>query len=301
MDKVGVVTVTFNSQNVIEEFLDSIFSQSHENFKLYVIDNASADKTLTIINFYHDRRILTINNLNNRGVAAGNNQGIEAALKDDCNYILLINNDTVFSSDLISQLLKVIRENNCSMATPKMMYHSRPNVIWCAGGFFRKTNGYLPENRGLNHKDIGQFNCVERVDYAPTCCTLIKKEVFEDIGLMDEKYFVYADEVDFFYRVWKNGKHLMYYTPNTKLYHKVGALTQSMRGIPQSKYAEFYLRYTTRNNIYFLKKQNTLYSKFFIAYYFVKMPFSFLLTGRYNRNLKTFLLLQKSFVEGLFL
>ena len=300
MDKIGVVTVTFNSEEVIEEFLKSLLAQTYERFSLYVINNASKDRTLNKLEDWDDCRITVIKNTANLGVARGNNQGIQLALEEGCDSILLINNDTVFEETLLSKLLEVIKQNNCSIATPKMMYHLSPDTIWYAGGFFNKRNGYMAHHRGINEKDLEQYNCLEKVEYAPTCCTLIKKEVFADIGVMDEKYFVYADDTDFFYRIWRDGRHTMLYVPWIKFYHKVGSLTKSKRGNPESKYGDFYVQYTTRNNIYYLKKQKTIYAYFYIIYYYIKINISFWLTGRWSRNIKTFLLLHKSFWDGLF-
>lgn len=299
MDKIGVVTVTFNSEDVIDEFLMSVLSQTHREFALYVIDNASNDETLNKIQHYPDPRIVVIKNETNLGIAKGNNQGVQLALEDGCNYVMLLNNDTVFEEDMFSKLVKIIIEKDCSITTPKMMYYSQPDTIWYAGGFFYKRNGYIAHHRGLDEKDLGQYDFISKVDYAPTCCTLIKKEVFEDIGLMDEKYFVYSDDTDFFYRIWMDGRHTMLYVPHIKLYHKVGGLTKSKRGERNSKYQDFYLKYTTMNNIYYLKKQQSLFSRLFIFYYYLKMPLSFLITGRYKRNFKTFWLLQKAFFKGL--
>jgi GT2 family glycosyltransferase len=300
MDKIGVVTVTFNSEEVIDDFMKSLLAQTHENFSLFVIDNASKDGTLAKFKNWPESRSTVVTNQINMGVAAGNNQGIKLALESGCDFVLLINNDTVFEQDLLSKLLQVIKQMSCSITTPKMMYYLSPDTIWYAGGFFYKRNGYIPHHRGINEKDIAQYNYLEKVDYAPTCCTLIKKEVFADIGLMDEKYFVYADDTDFFYRIWKDGRHIMFYVPWIEFYHKVGSLTKSKRGNPESQYGEFYIRYTTRNNIYYLKKQKSIYSIFYIVYYYLRINLSFWITGRWQRNIKTFLLLQQSFWEGLF-
>lgn len=123
MDKIGVVTVTFNSEEVIEDFLKSLLAQTYEMFSLYVIDNSSTDLTLNKLEKWDDCRINVMKNTANLGVAAGNNQGIKLALEEGCDSILLINNDTVFEKTLLSKLLEVIKQNNCSIATPKMMYH----------------------------------------------------------------------------------------------------------------------------------------------------------------------------------
>ena len=92
--KIGVVTVTYNSGAVIRDFVESLLKQTHRDFLLYVIDNASTDDTVALFADYPAPRIVVVRNPSNVGVAEGNNLGIRAALRDGCTSVLLINNDT---------------------------------------------------------------------------------------------------------------------------------------------------------------------------------------------------------------
>ena len=91
MDKIGIVTITFNSTDVLQSFLDCIWRQTHQNLVLYVIDNNSTDDTICILEKSTDSRLVIIKNHQNVGVAKANNQGIIQALEDNCNQILIIN------------------------------------------------------------------------------------------------------------------------------------------------------------------------------------------------------------------
>jgi GT2 family glycosyltransferase len=93
---VGVVTVTYNSDRVIDGFLSSLLAQTYDNFVLYVVDNISSDETLARVKAFNDTRIRVIANPDKRGIAEGNNQGIRATLQDGCGLILQFNNDTEF-------------------------------------------------------------------------------------------------------------------------------------------------------------------------------------------------------------
>ena len=235
MKKIGVVTITYNSSVVIEEFLNSILAQTFTKFILFIIDNASSDSTIEIIQKYADPRIRVIKNNSNMGVAAGNNQGITLAIKDACDGILLINNDTCFEKDLIVKHITVLNNNDCSVVVPKMMYYPEKEIIWYGGGCLNKNKAYLSSVRGINSKDNGSFDKTDYVSFAPSCCVLIKKQVFHDIGLMDEKYFVYFDETDFWWRMIKDGRHKMIYFGDVKFYHKVGSLTKSSIKVNKKK------------------------------------------------------------------
>ena len=254
MAKIGVVTVTFNSGNVLEEFMTSILSQTHQDLILYVVDNDSKDNTISVLDNYSSDKIRLIENKTNYGVAKGNNQGIETAVIDGCDYVLLLNNDTVFGENLISTLLKDLINNNADMISPKIMYFEPKNVIWCAGGKFTSTVLLRNKHYGEEQIDIGQFNKVIPCDYVPTCCVLVKKCLFElsSVGLMDEKYFVYFDDSDWMWRA-KNKKVKLIYTPTVTLYHKVSSLTGGI--------SQFTMRVFYRNRIYFIRKNLSGFAK----------------------------------------
>ncbi len=243
--KTGVVTVTYNSEAVIDGFLRSLLQQSHGDFVLYVIDNASSDTTLNRLAGYHDDRIVVIRNAENRGVAAGNNQGIRASLQDGCDAVLLINNDTEFEPQLLEKLSAALEQHGCDMATPKMLFFDSPARIWCAGGQFNRAKGYLPVHYGADETDRGQHDVTRVVEYTPTCCVLVRSSVFHRIGAMDERYFLYFDDTDFLFRAQRAGMKLVY-LPKAKLWHKVSSLTGGS--------SPFAVRYLTRNHVYFIRK-----------------------------------------------
>lgn len=302
MEKIGVVTVTYNSDKVLQPFLSDLFAQSFHNFNLYVIDNASEDKTLKILDDLNDNRVNQIRNHSNIGVAAANNIGIKKALEDKCSHILILNNDIEFSNTLFKDMLVSIKKENCSMMTPKIMYHSNKEIIWYAGGGFKKSNGYLPYHTGFNENIKNNNYQSLYVDYASTCCLLIKKDVFETIGYMDEKYFVYFDDTDFLFRVKKEGVHKIYYDSQITLFHKVGSLTKSLtKEFERSYRTHFFLKQNIRNHIYFLRKIGSVYSYLFCLFLFFKNNLRFLFSSRIKKDFSTFLIINKSYFQGWFL
>jgi GT2 family glycosyltransferase len=285
---IGVVTVTFNSGSVLAGFMDSMLKQSHLEFILYIIDNASSDATLEVLSEYKDPRIVLIPNDSNVGVAEGNNIGIRAALKDGCASVLLINNDTVFDSDLVSKLVEGLEQHKCEMVVPKIMYFDDPERIWCAGGYFRRMRA-ASGHFGFGRKDDGQFDQPRAVDYSPTCCMLVSSKVFGRIGLMDANYFVYFDDTDFCLRAYRAGIKLIY-IPTARLLHKVSCLTGGAE-------SEFTLRFSTRNHMYYLLKNFPGWQTFF------SLPaFQICIFAKYVfwlRKLKSFWVAEKAFWEGI--
>lgn len=286
---VGVVTVTYNSASVLDEFLASMASQKEDRFRLYVVDNASRDASLEQVSRAGDPRTEVIANRENLGVAEGNNQGIVKALEDGCEWVCLLNNDTVFGPDLLATLLEEAERMGVPMLVPKMMYHDRPDRIWCAGGKFNRARAYGSIHFGDGEQDRGQYDAPRDVEYTPTCCMLIHSSVFRRIGLMDETYFVYNDDNDFCLRAKQAGIRLAY-TPRTRLFHKVSSLTGG-------KLSDFSIYYGTRNRAYYVRK---LLPKALAFYYLILAEIYFLaLLAARKETWKTFCLRQKAHLDGI--
>ena len=274
MDKIGIVTITYNSEKVLVPFIDCIIKQTYSNFNLYVVDNNSSDNTCDLLSEIKDDRVVLIKNQKNLGVAKGNNQGILKSIDDNCDQILLINNDVEFESKLLEKLILAQEKSNSSLVSPKINYFSsKIKFGMLEVGLIKR--GFLPIHRGMGEIDNSQYDKVEQVEYSPTCCCLITKKVFEDVGLMDEDYFVYFDDTDFSYRVLNDGRHKMIYYPFVKFYHKVGSLTNSF---DKKQYrGDFFIKQNISNHIFFLKKIGSLFAYIYIFGCFLKIIFVFLL------------------------
>ena len=264
MAKVGLVTVLYNSNEVLEGFFKSLSAQTFRDYKLYIIDNSPSAETDKVISQYTTSypilEYIHIKSCNNIGVAAGNNVGIKAALEDASEYVLLLNNDIEFEqSDLIEELVNQAELRKESLVIPKILFYDS-RKIWMAGGYlnkFRATSIHVGENR----IDSEEFNQPKYFGYAPTCFMLIKASIFQEIGLMDEKYFVYYDDTDFIYRATLK-KHKIYYMPQYKILHKVSSSTGGSE-------SSFSIYYGNRNRVYFIKKHFGLFHRLVSYSYFL--------------------------------
>lgn len=266
--KIGIVTVLYNSEFVLEDFFRTLNEQTYKNFVLYLVDNASKDKSV----FKGQEYAKSVNfeckwlcQKENLGVAEGNNIGIRAALEDKCDYVLLSNNDIVLQPDTIEKLLQGMQSMNATMAVPKIYYWDEPQKIWMAGGGFLKLQ-FSTYHRGENEEDKGLYDEPMQIEYAPTCFMLIESSVFSRVGLMDKEYFVYYDDTDFIWRATKIGAERLVYIPNTKLWHKVSSCTGG-------NMSDFSIYYSERNHIFFaLNYSRGLQLILFILYLVVHFP-----------------------------
>jgi GT2 family glycosyltransferase len=243
--RVGLVTVTYNSGGVIDDFLESVLDQDHPDFVLYVIDNASSDDTLAKVARRRDDRVRVIESGANIGFAAGCNRGMRVAFAAGCSHVLLINNDTVFGPALISGLLAAESQLGADITVPKIMRFDQQDRIWAAGGGFQRLRGYASFHIGEDERDTGQYATPRRIEFAPGCCLLLGRAAVDRIGYFDERYFVYTEDADYCWRAGKLGMSL-WYAPQVSLLHKVSSLT----GVRSA----FSIRYTTRNRVLFIRK-----------------------------------------------
>lgn len=288
MPAVAIVTVTYNSAPVLPDFMESVLRQTQPSFVLIIVDSGSSDDTLRVLGKYEDERIIVLANKENVGIAEGNNQGIRYAQESGIPYVLLINNDTVFPSNLIEELLICTEENKCDIAAPKMLYHDSPKKIWYAGGEIQRWAGGRNVPFGQGEDDNGQYDHVRRITFAPACCLLLRTKVFDTIGLMDPQVFVYWDDVDFLVRAGKAGIET-FYTPKAFLYHKVSSLTGGLA-------SPFVIFYNTRNRVYYIRKHFDPLSKFwFLSCFQLYIVWKYALRAKWIE----FKNAEKAFVAGM--
>ena len=248
MPTIGLVTVLYKSDALLADFFKSVSIQTYTDYILYLVDNSVNEVSNVIIENGLAAYPITlhqhIKNTDNVGVAEGNNIGIKKALADGCSHILLLNNDIAFEQNYVFSMMLALTENNLEhIVVPKIYYYGGA-TIWLAGGYIDKWRA-LGVHYGLNKKDAPQYNIARHCNYSPTCFMLITKEVFEKTGLIDEKYFAYYDDTDFVFRACKNGFKILY-EPSLNIQHKVSSSTGTN--------SPFYVYYSNRNKIYFIRK-----------------------------------------------
>lgn len=169
--------------------------------------------------------------------------GIREALKGDANYIFILNPDATVTKDTLAQLLQGMDKQGADIANPKI-YFTDSKKIWYAGKIFDKAN-VLGSHRGVNEEDVGQYDEAIMLDDVTGCALMIKREVFEKIGLLDERYFMYYEDLDFATRAHKKGFKIMY-IPQAIVFHS-NAKSAGL-GSPLQDY------FITRNRMLYARK-----------------------------------------------
>lgn len=291
---VAIVLLNWNCWHDTVACLNSIASSNlaNINYRVIVCDNGSTDNSLSYIinwaekaipsnwllldktNFFEyenkSEKFIFIDNKENLGFAGGCNIGIQFSLEQlNPQFIWLLNNDTEIDSYAIKNLLAYINsDHTIAICGSTLIYYSEPRKIQAFGGSI--YNKYLGRS-----KHIGAFSAIEeipsRVDvknieasysYIVGAAMMVRSEVFKQVGLLSEDYFLYFEELDFVSKLPKSWR--LGYAADSIVYHKEGASigTSSSGGSPLS--------------IYFLLRNRILFTKKFYPYC---LPSVFIFTG----------------------
>jgi GT2 family glycosyltransferase len=186
-----------------------------------VVDNGSSDGSAhSIAAEFPQVDLLALPE--NLRFAGGNNRGIQRALAAGADAVMLLNNDTEADPALLERLLLALEQHPEAGAAAPLIYFAAPSrSIWYAGGRCTPALG-LAAHRGLRTLDRGQYRSIERTGYLTGCCLIARRAVWEKVGLLDERYFIYAEDADWCLRARRAGFALLF-VPTARLWHKVSA------------------------------------------------------------------------------
>lgn len=236
--RVLTIIVTYNGEKYIEDCIDSLLAQTQET-DILLVDNSSTDDTRKIV----QGKYPLINMINvgfNSGFAHANNVGIEYAINNEYEYVMLINEDTVSDNKLVETLMKSADPQTAVI--PRIYMDGALAKTWYAAGkmdFEKKQAVNYQENLADQETEVS---------FMTGCCMFIHTDIFRKIGLFDENYFMYYEDTDLSLRMYLQNIR-MRYIPNTYVWHRIQGKKQ--RG--------YYMYYMERNRLYFLKK----YAKIF--------------------------------------
>lgn len=209
--KIFVVVLNFNGKNTLAACLSSIFQSEYLNFEVIVVDNNSKDGSLEQAMSLFSR-VHFIKNSSNNGFSQGNNVGIRYALEKFADYVFILNNDTIIEKTTLSSLLCAIKDSPSAGIVSPIIFSSNNADIWFAGGIIHW--------KGMKTEHLCQLksDAPYLTDYISGCAMFVKKDVFKEIGLFDERFFLYYEDADFSFRAKKGGFNL-FIVPSAHIKH----------------------------------------------------------------------------------
>ncbi len=217
----AVVILNMNGREVLIDCLASLRESRWRDFFVIVVDNGSTDDSVeTVRRDFPEVEILA--NETNAGFTGGNNQGMRRALERGARALLLLNNDTVADGGFLGAMMDALDSAaDVGAATPKILFHSHPDRIWCAGGDYSLWRG-LVRHRGLRRKkDDPRHSFATDVGFVTGCALCVKRAAVEAVGLLDDDLFIYNEDGDYSLRLRAAGWRIRY-TPEAVLWHREG-------------------------------------------------------------------------------
>ncbi len=202
--KVAAVIVNWNGGDDNLTCLDSLLAQSLAQEQCVFVDNASQDGSLERVRArFPGVRVLAQSK--NLGYGGGNNLGIALALERGAQAVLIVNNDVTLAPGALAALALALEQNpKVGIVGPRVLYRDQPELVWAAGGMLSWREN-LTTLRGHRRRDGAPWNHKHIVDYVLGCALLVRREVFEQAGLFDDRYFAYTEDVDFGLRARQAG------------------------------------------------------------------------------------------------
>ena len=227
---VSIVIVNWNTKELLRDCLKSVFEQAGDvDCEIIVIDNASADGSVEMLKNDFPNVVL-IENAENHGFAAANNQAMAIAKG---RYVLLLNSDTVVLEDCIANIVSFADANpqtgviGCRVLNADrtlqptcFMFPSGLNMLLSSTYLYK----LFPKSRFFGREQMMWWDAshVRDVDVVRGCFMLVRREAIEQVGVMDEQFFMYGEETDWCYRFKKNGWKVTF-APAGQIIHLGGA------------------------------------------------------------------------------
>lgn len=236
MPNVGIVISNYNGWQDTVQCLESLQKQTYRDFEIILLDDASTNDSVQQLQKHLTENTVFLPQEANVGFAAANNVGMRRALADGCDWVLLLNNDTVAAPDFLETLLRETPAG--AVSCPKMLFLDPPDEIWFAGGELDRATGKV-RHLGGHEKDGPAFAEKKQVSFITFCCVLLPRQVIEQVGFLDETLFMYCEDVDYCIRLADAGVPL-WFLPDARIWHKAGGSAGGMLSV----------YYITRNTLY---------------------------------------------------
>lgn len=241
MENVCAVICNWNKQDDVVKCVASVLKSSYANLDVVVVDNASGDDSVKILKETFSA-VTIIENKENLGGAGGFNTGLRFAIKKNKYHaVWLLDNDVKVDHYCLEELVKELRKSGKNAIVGSLILRmDSPATLQELGAFINKETFKREANkRDFALHEIGEEP--EEVDYVPACSLLVDMEKLKQVGIMDEAYFLYFDDVEWCTRFSKAGYKILA-VPRSKVWHKEGG---------RSKTSNLPVYYTWRNHLHF--------------------------------------------------
>jgi GT2 family glycosyltransferase len=238
MTDLSISIVNYNNKECLAACLDSVYSHPADvSFEIIVIDNGSCDGSVEFVKQAFPS-VKVIGNSENRGFVKANNQGIRAS---GGRYLLSLNNDTIIKNGTLGGLVRFMQEHpDVGVCGPKVLNQDGTFQRQCRRSFptlssslsyFLKLHKLFPRSEFFGRYLMTHWDCDKggEVDSVSGCCLMVRREVIKKVGILDENFVMYGDDLDWCYRIKQAGWKVCY-VPDVQIIHLGGQSSRRLSG-----------------------------------------------------------------------
>ncbi len=245
INDIAVIICNYNGGADTIKCIDTVIKSNDVLFDIYVIDNASTDESVSLIQSQFSTHVTIIQNSENLGGSGGFGRGLRLAVEKGYPYIMMLDNDAYVDTDTIKKLYEYLQENSdVGIVGAKIMMSDDPERIMD----YAKTinfETFIDESEWCGKLDSEETRIPRECDFAAATAAMVRREVLLECGGMDEEHFIYYDDIELGYRIKKHGYQVVS-LGNAKAWHKSG-----MRQEITNTFVRYYI---TRNRHRFFAK-----------------------------------------------
>jgi len=224
MTSVAIVVLNWNGIDDTKKCIDSLLDQTYKDYSIVVVDNGSKDSSLEVLRGLEvEKKIILIEQSKNLGFAGGVNVGISYAVENNFDAVALFNNDAVADKNWLTELIKNL--DKASIVT-SLLLSSDGSKIDSTAESYTNWGMPFPSNRNNTIKEIPESGFIFG---ATGGASLYDINLFKEIGLFDNSFFAYYEDVDISFRT-QLADHKIYFTNKAVVYHKQGATSKKIPG-----------------------------------------------------------------------
>ena len=277
--ELAIIIVNYNTEKLTEDCLNSVFraDQPKEGMQVIVVDNGSKDNSVVMLKKYAKRQpnLIVIESSENLGFAKGNNVGVDAC---DAKHVLFLNSDTVVKRYSLVKPLKYLKTHPKVGAVTIKLYlkdgsidydnHRGFPTPWTAITKFSGLASLFPKSMFFNSYHLG-FKKLDKIHQIPVAAgsyMMMPTKLFRQIGMWDETYFFYGEDIDLCYRINQAGYKIIYY-PKVSTLHLRGASSGLRKENAKTAVS------SKENRIKVAKSSTDAWRIFYKKFYKTKYPF----------------------------
>jgi len=213
--KISVIIVNYNGKKLLENCLESLFKTDYNNFEVILVDNNSTDGSMEFVTKNYPK-IIVIKLDSNKGFAEPNNIGAKIAKGE---YLLFLNNDTVTTTNFISEMVKVLEKDEKIAICQSLLLKPDGNI---------DSSGDFIDKMGIVYNSKTKTDEIKEISSARGASMLMRKKIFDKLGGFDEKFFFSFEDVDLGWRSWILGYKVVI-VPNSIVYHSAGKTSSNFK------------------------------------------------------------------------